>query len=239
MKGWLRVITFGLFAGNYSGAFSAMRSSPRIARPTAHSVRKQASSITGSRRISSRLSADQGIAGVTSEGVAADVLSTQDIVVGTFMAFVLAFGYSYLNGQSSSSNFVSWGSVSKDVNDKSKPHHVEGDSLEEGGSPSEGVDKVFDATSWKEISRPENYVLYQNRIRDGKKSSVPNAHQNISERVDERKEKKFVFIGLLILFVPIFSAEFFLALSRQFMCSGNPFTQAEWARQLCLPYTGS
>ena len=53
-----------------------------------------------------------------------------------------------------------------------------------------------------------------------------------------RNEKKWVLVALLVLFVPIFSVEFFFALSRQFMCQGNLMNQSEWAQVLCSPYTG-
>ena len=85
-----------------------------------------------------------------------DVLSTQDIVVGTILALVLAFGYSFLNGQSSSTSFISWPSQSGDRND-----------AQDISSPKSNVvdDKVFNEQSWEEMSREENYVLYNTKIR--------------------------------------------------------------------------
>lgn len=83
---------------------------------------------------------------------------------------------------------------------------------------------VFDADAWKEMSRPENYVYYNSRL--GKSPKKDPA----------KKEKTRVVISLLVLFVPIFSAEFFLALSRQFLCEAKAFTQLAWASELCSPH---
>lgn len=91
---------------------------------------------------------------------------------------------------------------------------------------------VFDEKSWKEISRPENYIFYNRRLND----------QNSMKRKFEyakgkgEKENRIFIISLLVLFVPIFSIEFFFALSRQIICGvgmdgvyGDPFTRASWA----------
>ena len=158
---------------------------------------------------------------------AVDVLSTNDIVVGTILAFVLAFGYSFLNGQSSSSNFISWRSQvldeSKDMSSSSES------SLSLPANATDAESNVFN--EWKDMSRRDNYVLYNTKIRNdqGKRE------QRGTDTSNGRKEQKWVVIALLVLFVPIFSAEFFFALSRQFMCGGNVFTQPEWAQLLCSP----
>jgi hypothetical protein len=97
------------------------------------------------------------------------------------------------------------------------------------------------------MSREENYVWYKKKI--GKSQS--------STRDEERKgkvEKQWVLFGLLILFVPLFSLEIFLALSRGFLCGVMPPSNNQdlidgeamrnafnglsllpWAQQLCAP----
>mmetsp|Transcript_888 Transcript_888/g.1378 ORF Transcript_888/g.1378 Transcript_888/m.1378 type:complete len:138 (+) Transcript_888:436-849(+) len=124
-------------------------------------------------------------------------------------------------------------------------------------------ERVFDGDMWKEMSRPENYSVYTRRERrqendrshdeeskgfatiDGKNEATSNSG---------KKENKLVLISLLVLFVPIFSVEFFFALSRQFIC-GDYLTSVDdslwimdvqkatsasngsspWAAQLCSP----
>ena len=134
---------------------------------------------------------------------ATDILSTQDIVVGTILALLLAFGWSYLNDQSSSTSFVSWPSKNGD------------DTLSEDITTSiKESDESTTFDEWKEMSREENYVLYNTKIRQSIDEKKPT--QQLNEV--KRKENKAVLIALLLLFVPIFSIEFFFALSRQFVC---------------------
>ncbi len=190
------------------------------------------------------------------------ILSTSDIVVGTIMAFVLAFGWSFLNGQSTSSNFISWQSqLSNNDNDKANISEEDSSTLlkveGEKGIESDvdgsdngniGAAKVFNAENWKEMSREENYVLYNTRVRAEVGRERRGSREDSSTRTDTdgdtslvagaRNEKKWVLVALLVLFVPIFSVEFFFALSRQFMCQGNLMNQSEWAQVLCSPYTG-
>jgi hypothetical protein len=136
-----------------------------------------------------------------------DVLSTQDIVDGTVIALLLAFGYSFLNGQSSSSTFISWPSESKQSSDLPS---FDLDSTVLGDND---MSKVFDADNWKEMSREENYVLYNTKIRR-RRTKLDNS---TSIRPIDNKENRLVLVALLVLFVPIFSIEFFFALSRQFI----------------------
>lgn len=159
-----------------------------------------------------------------------DVLSTEDIVVGTILAFILAFGYSYLNGQSTSSSFVSWSSQSYDEND----------ALDSGSSVKDiatgNDDKTFNAESWKEMSREENYVLYNTKLRqkNRQKSGTISESQPLQKKQDSLHPRlSSELIWLLILFVPIFSVEFFFALSRQFMCEMG--MEGELAQKLCSP----
>ena len=154
-----------------------------------------------------------------------DVLSTQDIVVGTILALVLAFGYSFLNGQSSSTSFISWPSQSGDRND-----------AQDISSPKSDVvdDKVFNEQSWEEMSREENYVLYNTKIRQRRDeiSSEKTSLQNVN-----KKENKLVLTALLLLFIPIFSAEFFFALSRLFICEMD--MRGDLVEKMCSPILGS
>jgi len=146
-----------------------------------------------------------------------DILSTQDIVVGTILALLLAFGWSYLTGQSSSTSFVSWPSKNGD------------DTLSEDILRKESDESTtFD--EWKEISREENYVLYNTKIRQSIDEKKPT--QQLNEV--KRKENKAVLIALLLLFVPIFSIEFFFALSRQFVCQWGLGGEAV-VNKLCSP----
>ena len=207
---------------------------------------------------------DAAVAAATGAYDASDaILSTSDIVVGTIMAFVLAFGWSFLNGQSTSSNFISWQSqLSSNDNDKasileensSTLLKVEGEKgidsdIDDGDNGNIGAAKVFNAENWKEMSREENYVLYNTRVRAAEVGRERRGgREDSSTRTDTegytsivasaRNEKKWVLVALLVLFVPIFSVEFFFALSRQFMCQGNFLNQSEFAQVLCSPYTG-
>jgi len=157
----------------------------------------------------------------TSTDVVADALSTQDIIVGSIIAVILAFGYSYLNGQSSSSNFVSWSSQTNKLLAEVETATTQTDD-----------DNVFDANEWKDISREENYVLYNTRI----KSSLQQQRQSNNPKLQRKTENKWVLVALLALFVPIFSVEFFFALSRQFLCEiGDPSDRIEVVQKLCSP----
>jgi len=149
---------------------------------------------------------------------------------------------------------------------------------------------VFDGKKWKEMSRPENYILYSTRVKRrlplssnnpvgkdtdlgntirsslfNKKSDSTSATSTTTSSSPVNKksyiEQRWVLLGLLILFVPIFSIEFFFANSRQFICGGGvgdyvamvpsigdvddalpnsfddivatPKVLAPWARELC------
>jgi len=148
---------------------------------------------------------------------------------------------------------------------------------------------VFDGKKWKEMSRPENYILYSTRVKRrlplsssnpvGKDTDLGNTirsslfkeeHDSTSttkttntSSVNKKsyREQRWVLLGLLVLFVPIFSIEFFFANSRQFICGGGvgdyvamvasigdiddalpnsfddvvatPKALAPWARELC------
>lgn len=217
--------------------------------------------------LSSTFVISDAVAATTDVQAFDEVLSTSDIVVGAILAFALAFGWSFLNGQSTSSNFISWrsqldgsrdnaeastpGIVDSDItkmSDREERNGYDGDdnSAESGTS----APKVFNADNWKEMSREENYVLYNTRVRADRDSGRErkadrdaattngDTKGNMEVVSGIRSEKKWVLVALLVLFVPIFSVEFFFALSRQFMCGGDPLNQSEWAQILCSPYRG-
>lgn len=181
------------------------------------------------------------LASMSPEGVVAvdEILSLSDLADGTILAFVLAFSYSYL--QRDSSSVILWrrNEISDDgldFRDGSKMK-IFNDGLSENGSTNDEGDpeanlwntktkgSVFDERSWTEMSRPENYIFFNKR--EGRRDSGE------SNSGTYQKENKTILIGLLLLFVPLFSAEFFFALSRQFICGGDPFTQSELANVLC------
>jgi hypothetical protein len=152
-----------------------------------------------------------------------DALSTQDIVNGAIIAFILAFGCSFLNGQSSSSSFVSWPSRLKKQNDS---NDTDTSSVE--GIDGKGNGRNFNADDWKEMSREENYILFRTKIRQRS-----NVDTNTPIRKVDTEENKLVLVALLALFVPIFFVEFFFALSRQFMCEMR--LGGDIVQRLCSP----
>lgn len=155
------------------------------------------------------------------------VLGSNDLIDGTLLAFTLALSYSYLNRDSS--NIIFWG-TSSEVETKDKFENilyknqteVDNNQLRsnETSLSRQTNGTIFGKDAWIEISRPENYVLLKTRKRE-------------SEFEGTSKESKWYLVGLLVLFVPLFSAEFFLALSRQFICGGDPFLQSDMAQYLC------
>jgi hypothetical protein len=69
-------------------------------------------------------------------------------------------------------------------------------------TPSNESDKaVFDAKDWLEISKPENYVIYSNKLRQSRlKSALPSKTKALG------KERGIVLFLLLGLFVPILAS---------------------------------
>lgn len=124
-------------------------------------------------------------------------LSTEDILVGIVMALVLASTASFLQGRREQDDIVLWEnkSSSDDLNVTAAV-------------------RVFDGDSWKEMAKPENYVLYNRKVKDlNKKKKIKNDGGGL--------ERPWVLLKLLALFVPIFSVEFFFALSRQLLCDSG------------------
>lgn len=137
------------------------------------------------------------------------VLSSEDIGVGVIIALSLVLLSSYLQNRSRDNT--------ADLDD----------------NPDESDSVVFGADAWKDISKPENYVLYNTRVRnksENPKLSLPPTGGAF------RSEKRVVVLALLVLFVPIFSFEFFLALSRQIVCGDGPLSMSGWALELCSPH---
>jgi hypothetical protein len=152
--------------------------------------------------------------------VPVDVIGTSDIIYGTLIALVLAFTASFLQGRRNRddfapSEFSSTNTTSLDTSPS------DNDSLSTESST------TFDADSWKEISRPESYIFYKQKLRERESKSSSESSFD-SERV-------WVLLALLALFVPIFSVEFFFALSRQLICGGDPMNQSDWSELLCSP----
>jgi hypothetical protein len=157
--------------------------------------------------------------------VPVDVIGTSDIIYGTLIALVLAFTASFLQGRRNreDSDFIltppsefssgNTTSLSTTFNDN--------DSLSTESST------TFDADSWKEISRPESYIFYKQKLRERESKS--------SSKSSGGSERVWILLALLTLFVPIFSVEFFFALSRQFICGGDPLNQSDLSEFLCSP----
>jgi hypothetical protein len=163
------------------------------------------------------------------------VLSSEDIFIGLILGFILAFTASFLQGRNSQSDFVLW---EKDDPSSSSSSPLQANTATSSSASNDGNDNkapdkspvVFDGDSWKEMSRPENYIYYKRNL--GKKQPAEDrpAEQNAG--------KTWVVVALLALFVPIFSIEFFFALSRQVVCGsgGNgPLSLSEFAQFLCSP----
>lgn len=191
-----------------------------------------------------------------------DALSTDDVVNGVGLAFALVVVY-MLSSSSTSTTGV-WRSTADDLeplsqkissrehdkkilNDRDNDDDVDGmvnttrdtcsQELEESTAPQKTGGTVFGKASWKEISRPENYVFYKGQIRDKMNGATRVRNDGGSDKVpSSRKEKPWVLLGLLFLFVPIFSFELTPNVSRQLLCDGNTFTQLGWAHDLCIPH---
>jgi hypothetical protein len=169
-----------------------------------------------------------------------DALSSQDIGIGIVLALLLAALASFLQGQSTSSfpNFVLWVRDSDgEATDTDTPADVGNASLatattlpvsdddDDGNAMSSKSKILFNATNWNEMSRPENYIWYSN----------PNLRANETPKVQKSKlanaNNRLALLALVILFIPIFGAELFLSLSRQFLCETNH----AWAPDYCAP----
>ena len=218
-----------------------------------------------------------------------EVLTTNDVVIGVVLAFILAFTASFLQGQrGSSSDFILSNDQFDDTNDeeKSRPHQKqqqEDDELDDllssfpspsstttttttteissssssSGSSSSSSSStttktsssinnnnyntdgdqgiIFDKESWEEMKRPDNYVLYNKKLKERQAMREKNRGNLI-------KEQKWVIVAMLSLFVPLFGVELFFALSRQFICGAGidgSTASSEWSQLLCAPVVAS
>ncbi len=148
-----------------------------------------------------------------------DVLGASDIINGTLIALVLAFTASFLQGRRNRDDFR----LPEIAIQNTTSSAIDGD--DDGSLQSDTT--TFDAESWKEISQPESYVFFKQKLRE-RESKASSGSSFGSER-------KWVLFALLALFVPIFSIEFFFALSRQVICGGDPMNQSDLSEFLCSP----
>jgi hypothetical protein len=85
---------------------------------------------------------------------------------------------------------------------------------------------LFDADDWKEASYPHNYVLCNPRL-----------HRKRTEKesmgTSAPVEKTWVLLGLLALFLPLFSVEFFFSLSQQVICGSGSAGTFQTNHQNC------
>ncbi|GAX16836.1 hypothetical protein FisN_5Hu209 [Fistulifera solaris] len=126
-----------------------------------------------------------------------DPLLTSDLGYGIISAFILAGFATFLQSLRSQNDFVLAPPPVKD-NIRS------------------AVTNTTTFEDWKDISRPENFVLFTKRGKMNAKTPY------------QRVEQRWVFFALLLLFTPIFSFEFFLTVSRQLLCA--------WDQVFCQPY---
>lgn len=144
-----------------------------------------------------------------------DVIGSSDIFYGTLIALVLAFTASFLQGRRNRDDFAP--SELSDMDMRSSSIDVDDDSFSKDTI-------IFDADSWKEMSSPESYVFYNKKLK-----------QRESKSSTFKSENALVLFALLALFVPIFSVEFFFALSRQVICGSDPMNQSDLSVFLCSP----
>ena len=149
-----------------------------------------------------------------------DVLGPSDIFDGTLIALLLAFTVSFLQGRRNMDDFAP--SESSNLNTTSSTTVVDDD---DDSLSNENI--IFDADSWKEISQPESYIFYNRKLKRRKSQSSSGSSFD--------PEKAWVLFALLALFVPLFSVEFFFALSRQLICGSDPMNPSDWSEFLCSP----
>ncbi|CAJ1932677.1 unnamed protein product [Cylindrotheca closterium] len=187
------------------------------------------------------------------------VFSTEDIIVGLILGILLALMTSFLQGRRSQNDFVLWeNNKEREEYNNTKPSLSSAtasalpiDELEwdfatnsttitepsaiNDLSIQESRSTVFDGNDWKEMSRPENYVFYNRNLKKKKKKKEEEESPEDSEQIDEQR---WIVLALLVLFVPIFSVEFFFALSRQILCGGDTnglLSSMDAAQFLCSP----
>lgn len=151
-----------------------------------------------------------------------EILSSEDIIIGSVLALALAFLWSFLQGRLSNSDVILWR--------EDPTEYMDGPflSLNEEPTTISNSTTKFSGSDWKEMSSEENYVFYNTKVR-----------KQLSGQLKQprlmKEEKKWVIVALLLLFVPVFSFEFFLALSRGILC-GESFSLWSVAQELCAPH---
>mmetsp|Transcript_8929 Transcript_8929/g.21252 ORF Transcript_8929/g.21252 Transcript_8929/m.21252 type:complete len:268 (-) Transcript_8929:209-1012(-) len=209
----------------------------------------------------------QLLSAIPSSELDGGVFSTEDIVVGMILGVLLASMTSFLQGRRSQNDFVLWNneepedgkpsssssssttttsSVSSTdellelefaaSNSTTLPETLIDDDMSIQQQESSSRSTVFDGDDWKEMSRPENYVFYNRNLKEKKqKKKKIESPEGSAEQTDQQK---WVVVALLALFVPIFSVEFFFALSRQVLCGGGDdglLSSLDAAQYLCSP----
>ncbi len=218
-------------------------------------------SLSTAKKISTHLR-HSTLSDISSLNLAVDnVLSNQDLTDGTVIAIALAFLASFLQGRSpSASNIKLWPGENRESELNDELNSVETvqtrSVLREGDYDQVKVSPaVFDGDEWKDISKPENYLLYTSKLRTKQQLQKKIQGSSSVKGSTYGKENRLIFFSLLVLFVPVFSVEFFFALSRQFICgdfvtnvsdsvwltdseralsSLNGFSP--WALELCSPH---
>ncbi|VEU39001.1 unnamed protein product [Pseudo-nitzschia multistriata] len=147
-----------------------------------------------------------------------DVIGTSDVFYGTLIALVLGLTASFLQGRRSRDDFA--------PNELPNMNMTSSAVVGNKDDTFSTDNVIFDADSWKEMSRPESYVFYNQKLKERKSKSLKSKFNS---------ENAWVLIALLVLFVPIFSVEFFFALSRQLICASDPMNQSDLSAFLCSP----
>ena len=190
--------------------------------------------------------------------IAVDVLGPSDIFDGLLIAFALVFITLFLQGKKNGinnfaildSNLNNLSSDNINLNNLNTNTTTTTATIFDGNNNSNNS-IIFDGDQWKEMSNPESYVFYnRKRIKQqkGKNTTPPEKKEttsslsssSINSNDNDNVERTMVLIGLLILFVPIFSIEFFFASSRQLICdssdgsiSFSSTSISDWSEYLC------
>jgi hypothetical protein len=168
-----------------------------------------------------------------------DVLSTDDLIYGTLIALVLAFTASYLQGRANQSDTSATTTTATATNSAmiidsnvtdSRNVTVTNETYVSGDQRN----IVFDGDSWQEMSRPDNYILYNRKLRQGRRKGADDGRA-LETSSNIELERVWIIVALLALFIPIFFVEIFFALSRQLICSGDIMNQPNWAEYWCSP----
>ena len=191
--------------------------------------------------------------------IAVDVLGPSDIFDGLLIAFALVFITLFLQGKKNGinnfaildSNLNNLSSDNINLNNLNTKNTTTTTATIFDGNNNSNNSIIFDGDQWKEMSNPESYVFYnRKRIKQqkGKNTTPPEKKEttsslsssSINSNDNDNVERTMVLIGLLILFVPIFSIEFFFASSRQLICDSSDgsisFSSTsinDWSEYLC------